>query len=107
MFIVEIQFREGMHITETDKKVEQVENYLHTIDGVTDISSLVGGGHTRFILTYDTPIDASINYTSILVSVTEFELIDKIYFDVQNHIEDMFPDASVNVKKFNLGPAQE
>jgi len=105
MFIVEIQFREGMHITETDKKVEQVENYLHTIDGVTDISSLVGGGHTRFILTYDTPIDASINYTSILVSVTEFELIDKIYFDVQNHIEDMFPDASVNVKKFNLGPA--
>jgi len=105
MFIVEIQFREGMHITETNKKVEEVEKYLNTIDGVTDISSLVGGGHTRFILTYDTPIDASINYTSILVSVTEFELIDKIYVDVQNHIEDMFPDATVNVKKFNLGPA--
>jgi multidrug efflux pump subunit AcrB len=105
MFIVEIQFREGMHITETNKNVEQVEKYLQTIDGVTDISSLVGGGHTRFILTYDTPIDASINYTSMLVSVTEFELIDKIYVGVQEHIEEMFPDATVNVKKFNLGPA--
>ena len=105
MFIVEIQFREGMHITETNKKVEEVEKYLNTIDGVTDISSLVGGGHTRFILTYDTPIDASINYTSILVSVTDYKLIDQIYVDVQNHIEDMFPDATVNVKKFNLGPA--
>jgi multidrug efflux pump subunit AcrB len=105
MFIVEIQFREGLHITETNKKVEQVENYLHSIDGVTDISSLVGGGHTRFVLTYDTPIDASINYTSMLVSVKEFELIDQIYVGVQEHIENMFPDATVNVKKFNLGPA--
>lgn len=105
MFMVEIQFREGMHITETNKKVEEVEKYLHTIDGITDISSLVGGGHTRFILTYDTPIDASINYTSILVSVTDYKLIDKIYVDVQNHLEGMFPDATVNVKKFNLGPA--
>ena len=105
MFIVEIQFREGMHITETNKKVEEIENYLHTIDGITDISSLVGGGHTRFILTYDTPIDASINYTSMLVSVTEYEIIDQIYVGVQEHIEEMFPDATVNVKKLNLGPA--
>jgi len=105
MFIVEIQFREGMHITETSKRVEEIENYLHTIDGITDISSMVGGGHTRFILTYDTPIDASINYTSMLVSVNDYELIDEIYVDVQNHIENMFPDATVNVKKFNLGPA--
>jgi multidrug efflux pump subunit AcrB len=105
MFIVEIQFREGVHITETNKKVEQVENYLHTIDGITDISSLVGGGHTRFILTYDTPIDASINYTSMLVSVNNYELIDQIYAGVQKNIEEMFPDATVNVKKFVLGPA--
>jgi multidrug efflux pump subunit AcrB len=105
MFIVEIQFREGVHITETNKKVEQVENYLHTIDGITDISSLVGGGHTRFILTYDTPIDASINYTSMLVSVNDYELIDQIYAGVQKNIEEMFPDATVNVKKFVLGPA--
>ena len=33
MFIVEMQFREGMHITETNKNVEQVEKYLNTIDG--------------------------------------------------------------------------
>jgi multidrug efflux pump subunit AcrB len=105
MFIVEIQFREGIHITETNKRVGQVENYLRSIDGITDISSLIGGGHTRFILTYDTPIDASINYASMLVSVTDYELIDQIYIDTQNHIEEMFPDATINVKKFNLGPA--
>ena len=94
-----------MHITETNNRVEEIENYLHSIDGITDISSLIGGGHTRFVLTYDTPIDASINYTSMLVSVTEYELIDQIYVGVQEHIEEMFPDATVNVKKLNLGPA--
>jgi multidrug efflux pump subunit AcrB len=104
-FQVECQFREGIDIRTTQKHVERIENYLRKIDGVTMISSAIGGGHPRFILTYDTPVEAAAQYTNILVSVNDYRIIDKISPRVQNDLEEMFPDATVNVKKFNLGPA--
>jgi multidrug efflux pump subunit AcrB len=104
-FIVECQFKEGTQINETQKAVAKMEEYLKSLDGVTDLASSVGSGHPRFLLTYDVPVDAGPNYSCILVSVKNYQVIDLIYAKVQNHIEDMFPDAVVNVKQFSLGPA--
>jgi len=103
-FMVEIQFREGIHIRETEKNVVQIEEYLEGIEGVTDIIAAIGGGHPRFLLTYDVPVDAATQYTNVLVSVEDYEVIDQVYHKVQDDVEGMFPDATVNVKKFNLGP---
>jgi multidrug efflux pump subunit AcrB len=105
-FMVECQFREGTHIRETEKGVAKMEEYLGKIDGVVSTASAVGAGHSRFILTYSVPVDASRHYTSILVTVKEYELIDQIYHTVQNDLEEMFPDVIVNVKKFALGPGE-
>ena len=102
--IIECHFREGSHIRETEAKVARIEEYLRKYEGVTDVASAVGGGHSRFLLTYDVPVDASIQYSSILVGVEEYPIIDKIFHDVQNDLEAMFPDANINVKKFTLGP---
>ncbi len=104
-FQVEVQFREGIDIRETEKKVARMEDYLGKIKGVTMRASAIGGGHPRFVLTYDTPIEAASQYTNILVTVNDFKLIDKLQPKVQHDFEQMFPDACVNVKKFNLGPA--
>jgi multidrug efflux pump subunit AcrB len=104
-FQVEAQFREGIDIRETEKKVKQIEKYLKKIDGVTMLASAIGGGHPRFILTYDTPVEAAAQYTNILVSVNDYRIIDKIRSKIQVDLEQLFPDACVNVKKFNLGPA--
>ncbi len=105
MFQVECQFREGTHIRETEKGVKQIEEYLMKIDGITQVASAIGGGHPRFILTYDTPVEAASQYTNILVSVNDYRLIDGLQDTIQNDLEQMLPDAIVNVKKFNLGPA--
>ena len=104
-FMVECQFREGIHIRETEKGVAKIEEYLRKINGVTDIASAVGGGHSRFLLTYDVPVDASRNYCNILVGVEDYSVINEIFYSVQNELEVLFPDVTVNVRKFNLGPA--
>jgi multidrug efflux pump subunit AcrB len=104
-FIVECQLREGTHIRETEKAVARMEEYLRTIDGVTDIASSVGSGHPRFLLTYDVPVDAGSNYCCILVSVNDYSVIERVYARIQNTLETMLPDATVNVKQFTLGPA--
>jgi len=103
-FIVECQFREGTHIRETAKGVAGIENYLKKIEGVTDIVASIGKGHSRFMLTYAVPVDVGPHYTSILVGVQDAKIIDQISTQVQNDLEDMFPDTTVNVKKFQLGP---
>ncbi|RLB71073.1 MAG: AcrB/AcrD/AcrF family protein [Deltaproteobacteria bacterium] len=104
-FQVECSFREGIHIRETEKIVAKMEAYLQKIDGVTMLSTAIGGGHPRFILTYDTPVEAASQYANILVSVNDFKIIDKVQPTIQHDFEQMFPDVVTNVKKFNLGPA--
>jgi len=103
-FMVECQFREGSHIRETEKGVAGIEEYLKNIDGVTDIASAIGGGHSRFLLTYDVPVDAGSQYCNILVSVKDYSVIEVVEHKVQNDLEQLFPDVTVNVKKFALGP---
>jgi multidrug efflux pump subunit AcrB len=105
MFMVECQFREGTHIRETEKGVQQIEEYLQKVEGVKQVASAIGGGHPRFVLTYDTPVEAGSQYANILVTMSDYKLIDANQQKIQRDLEQMLPDAIVNVKKFNLGPA--
>ncbi len=100
-----MQFREGNHIRETESDVKLIEEYLMKIEGVEQVSSAIGGGHPRFILTYDTPVEAADQYSNILVTMNDYQSIDAIQQKAQHDLEELLPDAVVNVKKFNLGPA--
>ncbi len=104
--LVEVQFREGTHIRETERQVAGMEQYFWKYDGVTAVSSAVGAGHVRFLLTYSVPVDASRHYAALLIDVDDFRLIEQILLDVQTDLDEMFPDATVNVKKFILGPGE-
>ncbi len=103
-FLVEVQFREGIHIKETEKKVIKIEEYLKKIKGVSEIASAIGAGHPRFLVTYDVPVDVGAHYAVVLASVDDYKVIDQVYQKVQSDLSDMFPDATINIKKFNLGP---
>ena len=105
MFQVEIQFREGNHIRETESSIKQVEEYLLKIEEVEQVASAIGGGHPRFILTYDTPVEAASQYSNILVTVNDYRILDEILPQMQGDLEELLPNGVVNVKKFNLGPA--
>ncbi len=104
-FMVECFFREGIHIEETAKKVGKIEKYLEKQEGVTQVASAIGGGHPRFLLTYGVPVEAANQYASILVSVDDYRKIDAMQPKFQHDLEQMFFDGCINVKKFNLGPA--
>ncbi len=104
-FMVECFFREGIHIDETARQVKKIEKYLMKQEGVTQVASAIGGGHPRFLLTYGVPVEAANQYSSILVSVDDYKKIDEMQPKFQKDLESMFPDAVINVKKFNLGPA--
>ena len=105
MFQVEVQFREGNHIRETEKGVRKIEEHLLQLDGIEQVASAIGGGHPRFVLTYDTPVEAANQYANLLVTVDDYRIIDQLQDTLQHDLQEMLPDAVINVKKFNLGPA--
>jgi multidrug efflux pump subunit AcrB len=103
-FLVEVFFREGTHIRETELRLARAEEYLLGIEGVNGVATSIGSGHARFQLTYDAPMEASTNYGIIIVSVDDYKLIDQIYDPTLSDLESLLPEAIVNVKKFKIGP---
>ena len=102
-FLVDIRLPYGTSIYETDRASAEVESYVRTLPGVSDITRCVGGGTLRFILTY-APEEPDTGYAQLLVNVRNYReipaLIDRIYA----HAREKYPHYGVLPYRFRLGP---
>ncbi len=103
-FYVDLWFPEGTDIRETEKQLAIAEEKLKKHEGVTHLSSLIGGGQTRFLLTY-TPEKNYASFGQLLVDVDNYARIKTLSPEIQKEFESLFPDAIVNVRLFVLGPS--
>jgi len=104
-FFVEVWLPQDTHIRETEAALADAEAYLSELPDVTHVSTAIGGGDLRFLLTY-TPNGASSSYGVLFVDVTDYKLIDGMADGVQMELESILPEAIVNVRKFLLGPGE-
>ncbi len=95
---------EGTHIDETENKAEQVEKYLAGLDNVTGITSFVGQGGARFLLTYAAESPNS-SYAQFLIDVDDYRVIDTLIGTAQRALTARFPEARTFATKFALGPS--
>jgi multidrug efflux pump subunit AcrB len=104
-FFVEVWQPQDTHIRDTEETMAKAEEYLLTLPEVTHVSNAIGGGDLRFLLTY-TPNGASSAYGALFVDVSDYKLIDGVVDEVQLELEEIMPEAIVNVRKFLLGPGE-
>ncbi|MBW2416675.1 MAG: efflux RND transporter permease subunit, partial [Deltaproteobacteria bacterium] len=102
-FMIDVWAPQGTHIDETTAIVEQVEDYVATLEGVTHTSSFVGQGGLRFLLTY-TPEKQNTGYAQILVDVDETPRVDELMPEIEAHLAALLPDVTSFTSKFELGP---
>ena len=102
-FMVHYWLPQGTHISRTEADLEQIEQHLMTLEGVTDVSTFVGRGALRFLLTY-APEDANSAYGLLLVSVHDYRKIAGLVPVVQGYLDESFPDAQAFPRQFMLGP---
>ena len=76
-FLVDFWLPQGTHIDETTRKAASVESYLMKQEGVTHVTSLIGKGGLRFLLTY-TPEKLNSAYIQFLVDVDSTERMDAL-----------------------------
>jgi multidrug efflux pump subunit AcrB len=104
-FFVEVWQPQDTHIRDTEETMAKAEDYLLTLPDVTHVSNAIGGGDLRFLLTY-TPNGVSSAYGALFVDVSDYKLIDGMVDEVQLELEEIMPEAIVNVRKFLLGPGE-
>ncbi|BCX88580.1 hypothetical protein MIN45_P0949 [Methylomarinovum tepidoasis] len=103
-FYIDFWFPEGTDIQETGRRLTHAEAFLKQQEGVTHLTTQIGGGQVRFLLTY-TPENQYPSYGQILVDVDDYKRIETLAPKVQKALEERFPDAIVNVRLFVLGPS--
>ena len=102
-FMLHFWMPQGTHINETEKNIASIENYLLEQEDVTDITSVIGQGAMRFLLTY-TPEEPNPAYGLVLVSVKDYRIIQTLMERIQKHLTEKYPDAQVFCRRFMLGP---
>jgi multidrug efflux pump subunit AcrB len=104
-FMVDVWLPQGTHINDTKNTVEKIEKYLLEQEGVTHVSSLIGQGGLRFLLTY-TPEKLNSAYAQLLVDVDDSSRIDTLIPTIESYLADNFPDILAYGLKFELGPGE-
>ena len=102
-FMVDYWLPQGTGIERTETDVKTIEDYVRGIEGVTHVTSIVGQGAPRFLLTY-TPEKQNSAYAQLLVDVEDSSYIDAVAEEVQAHLETNYHDAIPQIRKFILGP---
>ena len=104
-FTVDFWFPEGIRIEETEERLAEAEKFILGLDGVTTVATSVGGGHTRFLLTYSGEKNWE-GYAQCLVTVENYRTVGELIEQVEQALPDMFPEAIIAGQKFMNGPGE-
>jgi multidrug efflux pump subunit AcrB len=102
-FMIDVWLPEGTHIDDTTLAVEKAESYLQEQEGITHVTSLVGQGSLRFLLTY-TPEKLDSSYAQLIVDVDDASRIPTLIPQIENDLAELLPNALTYGFPFELGP---
>jgi multidrug efflux pump subunit AcrB len=104
-FMIDFWLPQGTRIDETERNAKKVEEYLRSNEQVTHVTTVVGGGAMRFLLTYSAEKDNP-SYALFLVDVDDYRVIEDLANEMEAELATRFPNALAYSKKFMLGPGE-
>ena len=102
-FMLHYWLPQGTHITKTRGDAAEIEKYLASVEDITEVSTFVGQGALRFILTY-APEEANSSYAIFIASVDDYTKIPKIMPEVSEYVTEHFHGCQAFCRPFFLGP---
>ncbi len=103
-FYIDFWMPNGFHIDETLHQMERAEKLLLENEEVLHVTTEIGGGQPRFLLTY-TPEYPNQSFGRIIVDVDDYRVIPSLGAELQTELEEAFPMATPNVRMFINGPS--
>jgi multidrug efflux pump subunit AcrB len=102
-FMVDVWSPVGTRLDASAKSAEEMEKHLKSMPGVTHVTTCVGQGALRFLLTYAPEMFDS-SFVQFIVDVDDHNNIAKLLPQAQQELSEKYPDALIITKRFLLGP---
>ncbi len=106
IFMLDYWRTQGTDIRAVSDDMREVEQYIMDIDGVDSVTTFIGGGASRFTLTYS-PEQPNTSYGQFLVKVNDFELVAPISQQVLAMLKQDYAFAETKAKYIRLGPGRD
>jgi multidrug efflux pump subunit AcrB len=106
MFFVDVWEPEGTDIRKTRDDALAVSEFLLQQAGVVAASTVIGGGHQRFSLTYE-PKESSNAYAQVIVQTETREQITDVWDSVGDYMRTEMPWLDPILKPMRIGPGRD
>ncbi len=104
IYYIDVWMQEGTDIRATSDTLKQIEQHVLESDGVKKVTTVVGMGAQRFILTYQPEMVYS-SYGQLIVEAPDLATIESSIPVMRSKLEARFPEAQFKFKLMALGPA--
>ncbi len=102
-FMVDVWLPTNTRIDQTIVATEEMREEIARLPGVTHVTTTVGRGALRFLLTYS-PERLDRGYAQFIVDVSDRLYIEGALAEIREEVSPQFPDALLIPKRFLLGP---
>jgi multidrug efflux pump subunit AcrB len=106
LFFVDLWEPEGTDIFRTREDTLRVSEFLRSLQGVEQTTSVIGGPHQRFTLVYDSR-DVAPVYAQIIVETDTRERIAEVWSKVEAFMREELPDNDPIIKSLRIGPGRD
>ena len=106
LFFVDVWEPEGTDIRKTREDTLRVSEYLRSLEGVVQTTSVIGGPHQRFTLVYDSK-EASSAYAQIIVQTDTLQRIDDVWEKVETFMREELLWTDPIIKRMMIGPGRD
>ncbi|UWR87462.1 efflux RND transporter permease subunit [Phaeobacter inhibens] len=103
LFFVHYKLPQGSSITTTSEHMRVFEEWLADRNDVETVTTFVGQGATRFMLTYNSE-DPAPSYGHLIIRATSLEAIPALQADLEVFGQGRFPEGEFRTKRLVFGP---
>ena len=105
-FYIDYWKPESTHIDDTAKDTRQIEKFLQKQKNVKSVTSFIGEGSLRFLLSYNYQSPDS-SYGQLIVEVDKFDDIQAVIASTETFLKNNFINSEAKVEYFYEGPPVE
>jgi multidrug efflux pump subunit AcrB len=106
IFFVDVWEPEGSDIRTTRDDTLRISEYIRSLPGVEQTTSVIGGPHQRFTLVYDSKEPAGV-YAQISVRTTSRDSIPAVWQATEDYIRKDMPWVDPIIKALRIGPGRD
>jgi multidrug efflux pump subunit AcrB len=104
-FMIDFYAPQGTRIQTVSADLKKLEERLLKDERVNNVSAFIGAGPPRFYLPVE-PESANSAYGQLIVNLHDFREIDGLIADLTPWLAETYPDSSVPIRKFGVGPSK-